>query len=90
MISPDSRQASKVVIYDVPTHPSAAAARKFFLLNNIRFEERDVTRSALWAEHLMKQTGQNNDPLIEAAGKSLVGFTSTVQKQLEADLKALR
>lgn len=91
MISPVApKHDGKIIIYDIPTHPSAVAARQFFLKNGMRFDERDVTTSAAWAEHVMRQTGQNSEPLIEAAGKKMVGFTVDIQKQLEAGLKALR
>ena len=77
------------MIYCNPVHPQAAEAIRFMSSHGIRFEQRDITTSAYWAEHVLKATGQNEVPLIEYRGKAVTGFAGNSKRQLTADFKVI-
>ncbi|MEK6924532.1 MAG: glutaredoxin domain-containing protein [Candidatus Micrarchaeota archaeon] len=79
--------SSKAVLYCIPTHPAAVEAREFFKKSGVAFEERDVTKSALWAEELMRKTGQNSLPLVEYRDKNRLGFDASAKEFWKAELK---
>lgn len=64
----------KVIVYTTPTCPYCHAAKDFLKENNIRFEEKDVSKDKKAAEEMIEKSGQMGVPVIEIGSKVIVGF----------------
>jgi glutaredoxin len=70
------RQAKKVVIYTQPTWADCHAARGFFALQGIEYEERDVTTGKKHMKELTETIGRTATPTIVIGHEVLVRFAA--------------
>lgn len=76
-------QPRHVILYYDPTTPEAGSLRDFLKRRSISIEERDVTQSAKWAEHVIRSGGNPLSPLVEfEGGERFIGFNDVVKARI--------
>ena len=64
----------KVTIYTTPTCGYCKMAKQYFNDKKIEYKEIDVTTNEQAAAEMIKKSGQNGVPVIEANGQIIIGF----------------
>jgi len=72
----------KVIVYSTPTCPYCKMAKNFFNENKVEFEDVNVSVDHTRAQEMMDKSGQMGVPVIDIAGKIVVGFQPKVFEQL--------
>ena len=70
-------QQKKVVLFSTPTCSWCTRTKRYFVQNQIRFTEVDVTRDRRAAEDIVRRTGQQGVPVILIGSQAIVGFDKT-------------
>ena len=71
-----------IKVYPTPHCPWCVAAKDYLKSHNFEFEEIDVTTDPLFAEELIKKSGQMGVPVIEIDGELIIGFNRPLLDQL--------
>ncbi len=64
----------RVLVFTTPTCPWCNRAKAYLRQRQVTFREVDVSRDRAAARDLVRRTGQIGVPVIEIAGKPIVGF----------------
>ena len=64
----------KVTVYSTSTCPYCDKAKDFLNKHKIKFREIDVNKDKNAAIEMIKKSGQNGVPVIDAGGKIITGF----------------
>ncbi len=64
----------RVLVFTTPTCPWCNRAKAYLHLRQVKFREVDVSRDRAAARDLARRTGQMGVPVIEIAGRPVVGF----------------
>lgn len=75
---------SQVTVYTTPTCHFCGAAKDFLKEKKVDFKEIDVTQDQAAAQEMISKSGQMGVPVIDFAGKIVVGFD---EDQLESLVK---
>ena len=73
--------AKNVKVYSVPVCSHCAATRKFLKVNNIQFENIDISGNPESSREMIKKSGQLSVPVIDIDGEIVVGFDERKIKQ---------
>ena len=89
---------SEIIVYSTPTCPWCKKAREYLSRRRVKFRAVDVTDDPKGQDEMMRKSGQMGVPVIEIAGKIIVGFDegklevalkeALVQKAQEDELEA--
>ena len=63
-----------IKVFVTPVCPYCVTLKEFLKMNNIEFEEIDVSKDEKAKEELVKKTGRMEVPVIEIEGEIVVGF----------------
>ena len=63
-----------VTIYTLPDCSSCKAAKEYLKINNVLYSEKDVSKSKVLAEEMVKISGQMKVPVMDFEGKIVIGF----------------
>jgi len=63
-----------IKVFVTPVCPYCVTLKEFLKMNNIEFEEIDVSKDEKAKEELVKKTGRMEVPVIEIDGEIVVGF----------------
>ena len=63
-----------IKVFVTPVCPYCVTLKEFLKMNNIEFEEIDVSKDEKAKEELVKKTGRMEVPVIEIDGEMVVGF----------------
>jgi glutaredoxin 3 len=74
MAQKNPKQGSKVKVYSTPTCPYCYMVKDFLKQNGIQFEDINVAENHEAAHYMVEKSGQMGVPVIEIAGKFIVGF----------------
>ena len=64
----------KVIIYSTKTCPWCKKTKEFFKKNNIKYTEKDVSKSRKNADEMIKKSGQSGVPVVNINGEIIIGF----------------
>jgi len=64
----------RIIVFSTPTCTYCNAAKRFFREKGIQFKDVDVSRDAAAARDMLRRSGQMGVPVIDIAGKIVVGF----------------
>ena len=70
-------QQKKVVLFSTPTCSWCTRTKRYFIQNQIRFTEVDVTRDKRAARDIVRRTGQQGVPVILIGSQAIVGFNKS-------------
>ena len=74
--------ANKVLVYSTPNCPYCIQLKQFLAVNNIQFENYDVSVDHDKAEEMVTRSGQMGVPVLDIDGQIIVGFDRTKIKQV--------
>ena len=74
--------ANKIILYTAPGCVYCQMVKDFFKLNNIFYEEKDVSVDEKAREEMVAKSGQLGVPVIDIDGKIVVGFDESAIKEL--------
>jgi len=63
-----------IKVFVTPVCPYCVTLKEFLKMNNIEFEEIDVSKDEKAKEELVKKTGRMEVPIMEIEGEIVVGF----------------
>jgi len=63
-----------IKVFVTPVCPYCVTLKEFLKMNNIEFEEIDVSKDEKTKEELVKKTGRMEVPIMEIEGEIVVGF----------------
>ncbi len=66
--------SKNVLVYSTPTCPYCVKAKEFLKINNIEFENIDVSVDQAKTDEMIKKSGQMGVPVIDIEGSIIVGF----------------
>lgn len=72
---------ANVKIYTTPSCVYCKMAKEFFKNNNIAYEEKNVAQDAAARDEMIQKSGQLGVPVIEVAGKIIIGFDQPELKE---------
>lgn len=79
---PIKNSATKTVtIYRTETCPYCHMAEEFFKKNKVSYKSIDVGKNQKAAQEMVKKSGQMGVPVIDIAGKIIVGFDKSALKK---------
>jgi glutaredoxin-like YruB-family protein len=64
----------RVIVFSTPTCTYCNAAKRYFREKGIQFKDVDVSRDTAAARDMLRRSGQMGVPVIDIAGKIVVGF----------------
>jgi glutaredoxin-like YruB-family protein len=70
----ETKLQPRVIIFSTPTCSFCNMAKKYFREKNIKFRDVDVSRDPAAARDMVRRSGQQGVPVIDIAGKIVVGF----------------
>jgi glutaredoxin-like YruB-family protein len=70
----DSKHQPRVIIFTTPTCSFCNMTKRYMREKNIKFKEVDVSRDQAAARDMVRRSGQSGVPVIDIAGKIVVGF----------------
>ena len=75
----------ETIIYTLPTCPWSKKLKEWLKKNKHNYEERDLyeSQNSLFRDEMLEKSGQFATPVIDIAGKIIVGFQD---KKIEAAL----
>lgn len=76
-----SQSPAQAVIYSTPYCVYCKMAKDFFKKNNIAYVEHDVAADSKARDEMLTKSGQMGVPVIEIAGKIIIGFDQTRIKE---------
>ena len=65
---------AKVTIYTTPTCGFCHMSKEYFKANDIKYDEKDVSRDRKAVEEMIHKSGQLGVPVIDIDGQIVVGF----------------
>ncbi len=65
---------AKVTLYTTPTCVYCKAAKEFFSENNVKYDEKDVSKDEAALKDMVEKSGGMAVPVIDIDGEVLVGF----------------
>ncbi len=71
----------QVKVYSTPMCPWCQSAKDFLKVNNIPFEEIDVSQNEKLAQEMILKSGQMGVPVIEIDGKIVIGFNKPLLEE---------
>jgi glutaredoxin 3 len=71
----------KIIMYSTPTCGYCKTAKEFFAENNVKFEEKDVTKDSEAMNELMQKSSSGSVPVIDVDGEIIVGFDEAKLKE---------
>ncbi len=78
----DKKGVTKTVtIYRTETCPYCHMAEEFFKQNKVSYKSIDVGKNQKAAQEMVKKSGQMGVPVIDIAGKIIVGFDKSALKK---------
>lgn len=70
-----------VTLYKTATCPYCHMAEEFFKQNKVKYKSIDVGKDQKAAQEMIKKSGQMGVPVIDIAGKIIVGFDKSALKK---------
>ena len=64
----------RVIVFSTPTCTYCNTAKRYFREKGIQFKDVDVSRDTAAARDMLRRSGQMGVPVIDIAGKIIVGF----------------
>ena len=64
----------KITIYTTPSCVYCKMTKAFFKENSVAYEEKDVSADAKARDEMIAKSGQLGVPVVDIAGKIIVGF----------------
>lgn len=64
----------RVIVFSTPTCTYCNAAKRYLREKGIQFKDVDVSRDTAAARDMLRRSGQMGVPVIDIAGKIVVGF----------------
>jgi glutaredoxin-like YruB-family protein len=69
-----SRRENKVVVYTTPNCPYCVLTKRYLTQQNVRFEEKDVSRDVEAAQEMIFISRQTGTPVTKINGNVIIGF----------------
>ena len=73
-MSTSEQKQKRVIVFSTPSCTYCNALKKYLRQNNIKFKDVDVSRDAVAARDMVKKSGQQGVPVVDIAGRVIVGF----------------
>ena len=65
---------AKITVYSTPTCTYCQLAKQFFTMNDIAYDEIDVSADSDKLQEMVEKSGQMGVPVIDIGGTIIVGF----------------